>query len=99
MKKYVVTSGSGSKLIVMPCPLSLFPVIVEPIFIFENQTVCMKILRAFLSITLSFDRQKENLRDFLVLLGSGITMRRMISSVSQVNKWNRTEQKEQSKAG
>lgn len=82
MKKYVVTSGSGSKLIVMPYPFSLFPVIAELIFIFENQTFCMKILRAFLPITLSFDREKENLRDFLFLLGSGITMRRMVSSVS-----------------
>lgn len=82
MKKYVVTSGSGSKLIVMPYPFSLFPVIAELIFIFENQTFCMKILRAFLPITLSFDREKENLRDFLFLLGSGITMRRIVSSVS-----------------
>ena len=65
----------------MPCPFGLFPVIVELIFIFENQTFCMKILRTFLPVTLSFDREKENLRDFLFLLGSGIT-RRMVSSVS-----------------
>lgn len=58
MKKYVVTFGSGSKLIIIIInhavfSQSLFPVILEPIFVFENQPFCMKILRAFFPITLS----------------------------------------------